>query len=285
MNISHKIRTWLASQTDAGPEDFEDTVRDARVPIRRHDVGDVKDYYEKMTGTYLSGFGEVFQGSRPESTDELLQYVADASGIGEGMRILDAGCGVCGPAIWFADRFGITIEALTISPTQRREAQSRIDARGLGSRITVREGDFHKLASIYPRATFDGVMFLETLCHAKSYRQVLEEARRVLKPGGFLYVKDFYCKDFRSKPEQARASEKDIKKLNDAYQLMLPDIPSILDLILELGFEFKYVREPQYKATFTYWMQFEEQSPKPWKPELSYMDLISALEIYCRVPA
>jgi SAM-dependent methyltransferase len=200
------------------------------------------------------------------------------------MKILDAGCGVCGPAAWFAEHRAVTIEALTISPVQVREAQVRVGARGLADRITVREGDFHRLTEIYPAESFDRVLFLETICHAHDYRLVLEQAERVLKPGGCLYVKDFYCQDFRSKPELLEARMLDLKRLNSVYRLALPDIASTVDLVLELGFRLSYVREPRYDAAFGPWIKYEQTAGTAWGPKLSHLDLISAMEIFCRKP-
>jgi cyclopropane fatty-acyl-phospholipid synthase-like methyltransferase len=261
-----------------------DAIRDARKPIKAQDPASVKKYYDETTAAYIEGFGEVFQGSRPESTEDLLNYLVEAAGLLDGMKILDAGCGVCGPAIWFAEHRNLKVEALTLSPVQVHEAKARVAARGLTNRITVREGDFHRLAKLYRPETFDRVLYLETICHARDYRQVLTEAMRVLKPGGYLYIKDFYCQDFRSKPELLMAQLEDLRKLNSFYRLVLPDMASTIDLLSELGFRINYVREPRYAAVFGPWIKFEQTLGLGWKPELSHLDLISAMEIFCRKP-
>jgi len=270
--------------SDKTPTTPGEAIRDARKPVLAQDPADVKKYYEHTTAAYLEGFGEIFQGSRPESTDDLLNYLIEAAMLKDGLKILDAGCGVCGPAIWFAEHRNLAIEALTISPLQVREARARVGLRGLSGRITVREGDFHQLGELYPPETFDRVLYLETICHARDYRQVLQEARRVLKPGGYLYIKDFYCQDFRSKPELRETQLADLQRLNSVYQLVLPDIASTIDVLSELGFRINYVREPRYDAIFGPWIKFEQKAGLEWKPELSHLDLISAMEIFCRKP-
>jgi cyclopropane fatty-acyl-phospholipid synthase-like methyltransferase len=259
-------------------------IRDARLPIPSQSAVDVKHYYEEQTAAYIEGFGDVFQGSRPASTAELLNYILKSADINDGMKVLDAGCGVCGPAIWFAQHCDVWIESLTISPVQVRGARTRVSAQGLESRINVREGDFHHLADIYPKHSFDRVLFLETICHANDYRQVLKQAMEVLKPGGFLYIKDFYCQDYRSKPEIIKAQLEDLKALNRVYHLSLPDLSSTVDLICELGFNFKYLRVPGYLAVFEPWMRFEQIAGFGWNPRLSHHDLIACMEIFCQRP-
>jgi cyclopropane fatty-acyl-phospholipid synthase-like methyltransferase len=289
--IDHKFEMLTLSDLQrilpvpvAAPITIE-AIRDARRPVQAHDTADVKNYYDEKTAAYIEGFGEVFQGSRPESTEDLLHYIVEAAKITDGMKILDAGCGVCGPAAWFAEHLDVTIEALTISPVQVREAQTRVNARGVAGRIIVREGDFHKLEELYPPETFDRVLFLETICHSRDYRLVIEQAKRVLKPGGYLYIKDFYCQDFRSRPELREAQLQDLKKLNSVYRLVIPDLASTVDLILELGFRLDYVREPRYTAIFGPWLKLEKIAGMGWNPKLSYLDLISGLEILCRKAA
>jgi cyclopropane fatty-acyl-phospholipid synthase-like methyltransferase len=271
--------------SDKRPSAPWDVIRDARKPVEAQDAASVKKYYDETTAAYLEGFGEVFQGSRPESTVDLLNHITEAADLRDGMKILDAGCGVCGPAIWFAEHRKVKVEALTLSPVQVHEAKTRIAARGLTNRITVREGDFHRLGEVYRPESFDRVLYLETICHASNYRQVLSEAKRVLKPGGYLYIKDFYCQDFRSKPELQESQLEDLRKLNSVYRLVLPDLASTIDLLSELGFRVNYVREPRYRAVFGPWIKFEQTAGLAWSPKLSHHDLISAMEIFCLKPA
>jgi ubiquinone/menaquinone biosynthesis C-methylase UbiE len=259
-------------------------IRDARKHLATHTTEDVKRYYNERTGAYLDGFGEVFQGSRPASTTDLLNYIIEASELWDGIRILDAGCGVCGPAIFFAQNRNLTVEALTISGVQVAEALKRVQAQGLDKRIAVREGDFHSLATIYDANSFDRILFLETICHARDYRTVLEQAMTILKPGGLLYVKDFYCQDFRSKPELIQTQLEDLRALNRCYCLVLPDLPSLVELVSELGFMLEYLRKPGYNAVFEPWINFDRITGESWTPKLPYFELIAAVELCCRKP-
>ncbi|MFL0658917.1 methyltransferase domain-containing protein [Cylindrospermopsis raciborskii UAM/DH-MRr] len=244
-----------------------EVVRDVRSPVNQHTVADVKRYYEKWTRSYIEGFGEVFQGSRPTSTDELLEYLIQSARLEDGIRVLDAGCGVCGPAIRFAEQFNLNIEALTLAQVQVEESQKRIKAKGLEHQINVRQGDFHHLAQLYPANSFDRVLFLESLCHAEDYRRALEQAKKVLKPGGFLYIKDFYAVDHRSCPELLELHAKDLRELNRIYCLVMPDLPGMVDIISELGFDIYYMRKPMYAYSPAAWKNFMRHTNTFWARE------------------
>lgn len=262
----------------AGPS----PIRDARQPSAVHITDQVRSYYEEMTPAYISGFGEIFQGSRPESNEALIDYLIDAAALDDGMHLLDAGCGVSGPAIAIAKRKAVTIDGVTLAEAQVKEAERRIADNGLTGRITVQQGDFHALDSLYPAASFDRVLFLESLCHAENYRMVLAAAQRVLKPGGALYIKDFYCVDNRARPSKAKGQLEDLGKLNRLYRLQVPDLASVVDLLSSLGFVIKYMRLPDYEPTYRHWAAYEQIAGRAWAPSSGEPgDIIQAVEFFC----
>lgn len=266
-SFADKVRKKF-SLRDGSSRPFADQIlsvqRNARKAINQYSTSDVKQYYDEMTSSYIEGFGEVFQGSRPESTDELVDYLIQAAKLEDNLTILDAGCGICGPAIMFAERCDINIEALTLSSVQVSKAQDLIRNKGLQRQINVRQGDFHRLDDLYPANTFDRVLFLESLCHAEDYRKVLAQARHVLKPGGFLYIKDFYAIDHRSRPDLLALQANDLKALNQLYRLVMPDLPSTVDLISELGFEIIFMRKPLYNYSLAAWQNFMQHTNQFW---------------------
>lgn len=248
-----------------------------------HGVGpaEVRSYYEANTEAYVAGFGEVFQGSRPESTDELLRCIGDALSLEAGMRMLDAGCGIAGPATSLAQEYGVSVEALTISPTQAELARHRVDERRLADRVRVTQGDFHDLDSLYSAATFDRVVFLESLCHASDYRRVLRGARNVLASGGALYIKDFYVVDQSRDAARAEAQRPDLERLNALYHLELPRLGDLLNLICELGFLVRFARMPEFAPVYSQWAAFEQITGRHWAPQSGEPgEVIQGIEIF-----
>jgi ubiquinone/menaquinone biosynthesis C-methylase UbiE len=123
----------------------------------------------------------VLQGSRLAPTDAshvaaLLEYMAPPSGA----RILDCGCGFGEVArLMKSQRPDLDFALLNSNEFQLSVAPS------VFQRVRA---DMHRVP--LPAASFDGVMFCYSLCHAHLSR-ALTEAARVTKTGGFLFVYDY----------------------------------------------------------------------------------------------
>ena len=144
-----------------------------REPERPHATQEVGEYYDRFTQTYLDATGPFLQAFRGRDTDALMEYYVARCDLADGMEIVDAGCGVGGPAIWLARRFpAMKIECLTNSQVQADRASAHAAAAGVEDRVNVRLGDYHDLSRTYPHDRFDRVLFLETLGHSEDIRRV-----------------------------------------------------------------------------------------------------------------
>ena len=96
----------------------------------------VGKFYDNTTDAFLQVYGEVIQAFRTKDVSGLLHYQASAMGLKPGMRLLDAGCGVCGPAIFFAKNYGVEVDAVTASEIQAEIAAKKIEAAGMSHLVT-----------------------------------------------------------------------------------------------------------------------------------------------------
>lgn len=148
---------------------------------------DVKQYYDKMTASYLDVYGDVIQAYRPADTEKLLDYVGRSAGLNWGLKVLDLGCGVAGPAIHFVKRWNVLVDGITISDVQYHEGNLKIEQAKLSDNIKLYQGDYHHLeeATIKDK-NYDVVLFLESLGHSNDLETAIYQAHRKLKIGGIL---------------------------------------------------------------------------------------------------
>lgn len=193
------------------------------------------DFYNKHTSNFLKVYGQVIQAFRTRNVGDLLEYQIEAIGLEEGQLVLDAGCGVCGPARYFAKKLNLKIEALTISEKQAEMARQYVSQEDLQDQIHVQHGDYHELSSIFKSRNFDVVYFLESFGHAVDHQKVIEESWDVLKPGGVLYIKDLFIKEgiYEGHDEQIK---KEIENINRAYRYNVADLYHVLSTLRKRGF-------------------------------------------------
>ncbi len=120
-----------------------------------------------------------------------------------GARVLDVGCGDAGVPIAFAEAGA---EAVGIEPFARSVERGRVRAEEHGVRLELHQGLAESLP--FPDASFDLVSLDNVLEHVNDRDRTLAEIRRVLRPGGILYLvtpKPFALYSLWSDPHYAMA--------------------------------------------------------------------------------
>ena len=196
---------------------------------------DVAKFYNEQTDNFLKVYGNVIQAFRTKNVSTLLNYQINAIGLKSGIKVLDAGCGVCGPAVYFAENAGCSIDAITISEVQVEKAKQNIQQSAASSLVKVVEGDYHLLEKFYPENNFDIIYFLESFGHAHDHFKVLDSAWKVLKPGGTIYIKDLFIKKALHKGMEL-GIKREIDNINNAYHYNVPDLNAIIDYVRKKGY-------------------------------------------------
>jgi ubiquinone/menaquinone biosynthesis C-methylase UbiE len=195
---------------------------------------DVAAFYNTYNDKFLAVYGEVIQAFRTKDIEKLLDYQAEIMQLKPGMKLLDAGCGVCGPAIYFAKKYGVHVTAVTVSQVQFDAAQLRINEQGLNDQVHVVLGDYHELKKLTNTADYDIVYFLESFGHSPDHAKAIESAWLVLKPGGLLYIKDLFERKALL-PEHQPKIDREVQKINKAYRYNIADLNAVLDCLRHSG--------------------------------------------------
>ncbi|WP_029215035.1 class I SAM-dependent methyltransferase [Kallotenue papyrolyticum] len=98
-------------------------------------------------------------------------------------HILDIGCGLGGPARYFAHRFHCTVSGIDITQPFVEAANKLTHLLGMKDRVIIKHGDGHHLP--YADGVFDGAYTQHVTMNVADRAQFFAEASRVLKPGAF----------------------------------------------------------------------------------------------------
>jgi ubiquinone/menaquinone biosynthesis C-methylase UbiE len=149
-------------------------------------------------------------------------------GIKGNEKILDCGCGIGGAMKQIALLYPETdIHGINISDGQIKMAEQVLD--GLDN-CSLSVQDYTN--TNYKDNSFDIVYFCESICYS-DYKKAINEAYRILKPNGTLYIKDLVIKCSEDK-----LSKDELKKLNqfvDSWYTEVFDTKTIKDKISETG--------------------------------------------------
>ena len=133
---------------------------------------------------------------------QMTSHLATLAGVRPGDRVLDAGCGLGGCALWLAGQRGCRVTGVNITPFQVVAARDAVRRAGLGSAVDVIEADV--VDTGLPDGTYDLVWALESAVHVPDKAAFLAEAHRLLRPGGRLMVAEYLVRDAPALTEAER---------------------------------------------------------------------------------
>ena len=129
---------WLSPQADF----YFQARRAEYATLTRH-------YYNLATDIYEYGWGSSFHFCRFAYGEGFYQaiarhehYLAHMMGLRDGMKVLDVGCGVGGPAREIAKFAGVNIIGLNNNDYQIERAQRYAAKEGLSQQMSFTKGDF-----------------------------------------------------------------------------------------------------------------------------------------------
>jgi tocopherol O-methyltransferase len=146
------------------------------------------------------GLADETTSSLAESLLNTNAYLADRARITAGARVLDAGCGVGGSAIWLAQNRGARVSGITLVDRQVELAQRFAKERKVEHLVDFSCQDM--LNTSFDSGTFDVVWNIESLCHAVDVDAYFDHVIDLLHDGGC-----FACTDLCAGPTRDPAVE------------------------------------------------------------------------------
>lgn len=162
---------------------------------------EIKDFYDASSSLWESIWGEhMHHGYYGRSgTAKMPRRQAQIGIIEELLRwgnlneistppqeILDVGCGIGGSSLYLAQKFNARVQGVTLSPEQAKRGTERATEAHFGDRVQLQVANALNLPFADNR--FDLVWSLESAEHFPDKAKFVQEAHRVLKPGGKLLM-------------------------------------------------------------------------------------------------
>jgi cyclopropane fatty-acyl-phospholipid synthase-like methyltransferase len=144
-----------------------------------------------------------------------------------GMRVLDIGSGLGGPARYIADRCGARVVAVDLQPDLHEVANDLTSRCGLTGLVEHRCAD---ILGGWDEEPFDAVVSFLCFLHIPNKARLFEVCRGALRAGGGLYIEDY--------GRQRRPTDDEANALRLKVQCV--DLPTPAEYVAELyraGFE------------------------------------------------
>ena len=168
---------------------MSNAIFDAEEAAAYYDDAAVSEFYQECWGGADIHIGRYTTGNETvaQASAGMTQYLLERAGISAGDRVLDIACGFGGTLRTLA-RLGCEVKGVDLSKNCVARARKANAEAGLGDRIEVAVGDFHRIDAAPD--TWDAVICQEAIIHSPDRPRVFSEVCRVLRPGGVFAFSD-----------------------------------------------------------------------------------------------
>jgi len=213
---------------------------------------EIQDFYDASSSLWENIWGEhmhhgyygrsgMNKVSRRQAQIDIIEELLHWGNLGETQttpqHILDVGCGIGGSTLYLAQKFNATAQGVTLSPEQAKRATERATEVNLEEKVQFQVAN--ALALPFADNSFDLVWSLESGEHFPDKAKFIQEADRVLKPGGMLLMATWCHRPTDSLAGELTADEK--QHLAEIYRVYcLPyviSLPEYRAIAQEVGFQ------------------------------------------------
>jgi ubiquinone/menaquinone biosynthesis C-methylase UbiE len=138
---------------------------------------------DSITLADLSAVDEFHIGGR-----EATESIAAQMKLHAGMHLLDIGCGIGGPARYFASARRCKVTGIDLTPEYVRTAQALSELVGLRDSVRFEHGSAMQLP--FQPGSFDGAYMFHVGMNLSHKAQFFREVKRILQPGSVFAIYD-----------------------------------------------------------------------------------------------
>lgn len=156
-----------------------------------YDSGSADEFYKNIWGgedIHIGLYATPDEDIPAASRRTVETMAAELAGIGASSRVLDLGAGYGGSGRYLAKTYGCKVVCLNISETQNARNEKLNKEQGLDHLVSVVHGDFENVGM--EDGSFDYVWSQDAILHSGDRGKVLDEVKRLLKPGGLFVFTD-----------------------------------------------------------------------------------------------
>ncbi|ORX69203.1 sterol 24-C-methyltransferase [Linderina pennispora] len=210
-------------------------------------------YYNLATDFYEYGWGESFHFARKAIGETLRESIRrhehilfSAARIKPGMKVLDVGCGVGGPARECIRFSGAHVTGLNNNDYQIQRANIYAKKNQQEHLSTFVKGDFMHMP--FEENSFDAVYAIEATCHAPKLEGVYSQMYKVLKPGGYFAIYEWCLTDkFDENNELHKKVALEVEHGDGIAKLFSTDVA--LQAAKNAGFEIEIASDLAHETT------------------------------------
>lgn len=224
----------------------------------KYNIDEISSHYDTLAEIYNSTYGDTIQSCRPIRLEELHNRVIHLTGMNNSSVVLDAGCGVCGPAIHYANHTSAQIHAITISQKQIEIASDLIKKHKTKGKIELIKGDFNQLEKYYKPKQFNIAVFNESLGHSPDPDKLITTLTSLLNDGAIVYIKDYFINE--TVTPDVEGIENVVNEINKNYKYHTMKLNNLISSLRKNNFVLKIISNPDYEKNWQVVFDFETKA-------------------------
>lgn len=217
---------------------------------------DINEYYNETESQYKRNwklndcmalhYGYVDENHRSfkKSLINMNRVLLTKADVNSESHVLDAGCGVGGTAIFFAQNSACHVTGISINEKQIELAKQNAKKFNISDKTNFEVQSY--LSTHFDDNSFDVVIAIESSCHAPTISDFTKEAYRILKVGGRLVFSDYIKNKSLTKAEDSL-----IKKWVNGWAINdLPNHDNVVSALQNFSsFEYEDATKHIYKSS------------------------------------